>query len=79
MENFKIEKDVPVPGTYHHRAKYPFPEMEVGDSFLVPYGGKPKRVVMNNVRSAGSYYGKRHGIRFVFRTEEGGVRTWRVE
>jgi hypothetical protein len=37
---FEVEKNIPVPaaktGTQRYRAKYPFADMGVGDSFFVP-------------------------------------------
>lgn len=70
---FTIEKDVPVPvgGT---RRKYPFPDMEVGDSFFI---ADPLRV--QSLRFAASYWGKRHGTQFSVRREGTGCRCWRIK
>lgn len=32
---YKIEKGIPIPEKHEHYSKYPFSDMEVGDSFLV--------------------------------------------
>lgn len=67
---FTVDKEVPVPP--HGNAKYPFGDMEVGDSFYA----KMKR---NTVASAASVHGKRSGMKFIVRNEGDGVRVWRTE
>ena len=51
---------------------YPYEDMEIGDSFVVPLGARQK--VMN----ANSRASKRLGRRFIARTEGDLVRIWRV-
>ncbi len=69
MTSYVIEKGIPAPSA---RGKYPFAQMEVGDSFFVPdkttatFGG-----VLSHAR-------KRTGFGFVMRSENGGLRVWRV-
>jgi hypothetical protein len=78
----KLDKGVPIPprtrGHGPHR-KFPWEEMEIGDSFFVPKKGKhyPQTDV-----SAKSYV-KRHlatmaGKKFAARRNSEGVRIWRV-
>ena len=72
MEEFKIEKGVPVPPRNGGRGapeKYPFSSMEVGDSFLAP----------EKAQSSTQSAGKRLGMKFTSRKEADGVRIWRVE
>lgn len=85
---FKIEKDVPLPqGAGRGWRKYPFCDMEVGDSFLVPRDEVKLRSVGSNGRlgaatiyTAASQYGRRLGRRFTARKlPDGSVRVWRVE
>ena len=57
--------------------RYPFSQMEVGDSFLVP-----RKDVRNIVqlRQTCLYYSRRHkGYRFSVRTEPDGFRVYRIE
>lgn len=69
---FKIEKNVPMPNGLRTRgSRYPFPQMEVGDSFFAQ-GSR------GTIASAAHTYGKKHGFRFSSRTEGDGVRVWRV-
>lgn len=69
MISVEISKDVPLPPP---RRRYPYGEMEVGESFLV--GGGVLQVVCNaNYRA-----GKRLGRKFIARKEAGGVRVWRI-
>jgi len=79
--SFTIEQDVPTPAG---RSKYPFQEMEVGDSFFVPLEDETlaKRRAQS-VRAQAGRFGKINGVKFSIRTldEDGqvGVRCWRVE
>lgn len=72
---FAIEKNIRIPtGTALDR--FPFSEMEIGDSFFVPTA----ELSENSVRSYVSRYGKdRTDVAFKTATIEGGVRVWRVE
>jgi hypothetical protein len=79
--SFVIETDVPAPAG---RSKYPFAEMDLGDSFFVPLEDE---TVANrraqSVRAQAGRFGKLNGVKFSIRTldEDGqvGVRCWRVE
>ena len=70
----KIEKNVPVPKT--RGSKYPFAQMEVGDSFY-----EPSRQTTHLV-SASYTFRRRHNLldwKFVARKENYGARIWRVK
>lgn len=70
-----IEKGVPLsgrPGRGGKNAKYPWREMQVGDSFLAPGTTIHK---FNSVRLYGE---KMTGFKFASRTVPGGVRVWRI-
>ena len=75
MAEFKVEKDVPLPKLVR-RVKYPFREMEVGDSFFYEGGQK-------SIHTAASKF-CRDNPEYKFTTrqvEEGGVkgvRVWRI-
>lgn len=74
MSDFKIEKGVPVPPSRGgRRTVYPWRDMEVGDSALIP-GGDQARIGAS-VRT----FGLSAGRKFVTRKVEGGVRVWRVK
>lgn len=65
----KVEKGIPMP------VRYPFAEMEVGDSFEVPENVKRTAVSVSAKR-----YGDKHGMKFTVRlTPERKFRCWRVE
>ena len=81
----KIEKGVPLPGPIAGPPrKYPFPDMEVGDSFAVPLSGEKTEKYDDRatslLRGAALNYGRRTGMEFVVRTvrEEGVARCWRT-
>jgi hypothetical protein len=74
---FEIEKNVPVPpprrvpGQY----KYPFRELEVGDSFFVPEAVAD----INKVQASAGEARRKTKWRFSVRRVEGGCRAWRTE
>ncbi len=64
----QIEKNIPIPATY------PFKDMEVGDSFLVP-----EEVNRAAVTNSARRFGKNHGMEFTVRSISGGrLRCWRT-
>ena len=64
----KIESGIPMP------AKFPFAEMKVGDSFLVPEGMNKSTVAVYANRHA-----KKTGTKFTVRKTAEGYRCWRIE
>lgn len=72
---YKIEKHVPAPEDLGGMKKYPFDDMEIGDSFFVPNGK------VRNIKQQVQYYQNKteKRKRFAVREVEGGVRVWRVE
>jgi hypothetical protein len=72
----KIEKGVPMPHgvTADQGSKYPFKDMGVGDSVFVQ-GQNSQGLVAVAARN----YGFHHGWKFSCRTDENGVRIWRVK
>ena len=81
----EIDKHLPPPIPSNGRPfKYPFPIMEVGDSFAIPLAGERRKdedAAAARLRAAASRYSRFHGGRFSIRTdrEAGVVRCWRVE
>lgn len=74
---FKIDKNIPLPTGVNggKESKYPFTQMEVGDSFLAPEEQR------NAVRSMATYHTRKNKMRFVVRKDEkeaNHVRVWRV-
>jgi hypothetical protein len=75
IKKFKIEKNIPVPiKAKNIEAKYPFMEMEVGDSFFVPNMRK------ESLSTTICKWRKRRKIKFQFLTakERNGVRVWKI-
>ena len=81
----EIEQGIPMPpprksGGGGGNQKYPWGEMQVGDSFFVP---KPPGMTLAQlqirVNGSSSPAGKRLGMSYTVRQVEGGVRVWRVE
>ena len=71
--DFEIETDVPCPTVFGRPRIYPFPYMNVGDSFRV----SDERAIL--CRYAASQFGKRNNKKFAVRKREHGFRCWRVE
>jgi hypothetical protein len=69
---FFIESGVPMPAGQTRR-KYPFRDMQIGQSFAVAKG-EGKRL-----RMAAAHMTMRTDMRFVVRASELEVRCWRVE
>jgi hypothetical protein len=82
---FQIDKDLPIPKITTGRPRiYPFPTMEVGDSFVVPItnemeSGQDKSSRL--LRSAASAYSRRYGSKFSvqFQRSNKVTRCWRIE
>ncbi len=69
---FKIEKGIPITHK-KSESKYPFHELEVGDSILVPLE------LAKKTRHAAHAIGDRFGYRFATRTQPNGdLRIWRI-
>lgn len=78
MKIGRIEKDVPIPED--GRVKYPFAELEVGDSFAVHFSNGEKARVQGNLYTAKWRAQKRLNRKFVARiVGENKVRVWRTE
>jgi hypothetical protein len=71
----KIDKNVPIPAG-GKKTKYPFAEMQVGDSFFLPCDGETERASVLT-------YAKNHrkttpNFAITTRKVDGGLRVWRV-
>ena len=81
MKIGKIEKGVKIPEV-HSKMKYPWPEMEVGDSVLITAEkGQTLFELKRRVGPAARYYGQKTGKTFktLIDHESNGVRVWRVK
>lgn len=73
---YNIEKNIPFPSNIviKRREKYPFSQLKLGDSFLVP-DGKMSTISV----SVAKYNKNMQKRRFRARTVKEGVRVWRVQ
>lgn len=70
---FRIEKGIDLPKFSGDQSRrYPFPDMEVGDSFAIP----PEQAI--RIRTAANNWGKLNGRKFSTRKHGGGYRVWRI-
>jgi len=73
IKGYKIEKGIPVIAREATQPKkYPWPDMEVGDSFAV---GADK---IKMVRGALSHYVRNKTVKFVTRREGDHYRVWKI-
>ena len=85
MESFKIEKNIEMPTWFRngsgYRGMYPFEEMIVGDSFLVPASPNRLEKARGSVANASMNYSRRwnKGFKGATRTVTGGIRFWCVQ
>lgn len=74
---FKIEKGIPIPPG---KKIYPWPEMEIGDSFTVSITNGDLSRARKRLSSAAVHHQKKHGGRFTVRKiDDNTLRVWRVE
>jgi excisionase family DNA binding protein len=77
----EVEQDVSIPKDRYFR-KYPLPEMEVGDSFFVPFMGHDALRIQSRVKSCAQQFAKLHDNKkhFTIRIlrHQHGVRCWRT-
>lgn len=73
---YKIEKNVPLsPRSWKGKPKYPWAQMDPGDSFVVPGEGRTLKVLQTTILTSA----RRHKPkRFSTRIEGGNVRVWRT-
>lgn len=77
----RIEKGIPIPPggrAGKENARYPFADMEVGDSFFVAVEREVLRKRRNVLSSASNYWKKRGKGQFTIRAVDGGLRVWRT-
>lgn len=73
MTQIKIDKGVPIPAAQWGtgKRKYPFPCMEIGDSFFTD---TKQETVVSSVTTYAIFNNKK----FTTRSENGGTRVWRI-
>lgn len=86
MENeIKIDKGIPIPklsynnGIYRKR-KYPFRQMEVGDSFII--SEEYSRDIMSRKGTAARAWSAKSGMGYKFslhKTSDNKIRIWRIK
>lgn len=78
-QHFVIEKNIPIPERRAAKFIYPFAEMEIGDSFLVPILKEDMKMKRSRITSSINNGRKRTGYKFTSRylEAEGGIRVWR--
>lgn len=71
---YKIDKNIPIPSKYSKgiKTKYPWRELEVGDSFFVE--NRTSTQMINTSKNTS----KNSGHKYVCRKEGNGCRVWRV-
>lgn len=85
---FQVERNVPVPASRAMECPYPFDEMSIGDSFLIPYDtDDPSERAISWNRAQGNVAASfrnwrmaapkdRHDLMLTTRSTEDGLRCW---
>lgn len=79
-----IENNIPIPPDIRSGRfkKYPFRDMAIGDSFLMPLDGKTASQIINKLTASAYHFKIKPGgnpkFKTAMRTVEGGVRCWRI-
>ena len=76
MTEIQVERGIEMPNP-RVVFSYPYEDMDVGDSFVVPV--LMKRKTLQNVLNANYRASKRLGWKFIARTEGEQIRVWRVQ
>jgi len=65
----------------HGNLKYPWSDMEIGDSFLEEFKGRPAKQLSNMLLNLAKAYSKRKNLGNTYKTkiEEKGVRIWLID
>lgn len=84
--DYKIEKKVPIPtqkGRRRGTSKYPFAEMNVGDSFTIPYDKNKDTywTKQTSLKQSARRWALLNGKKWDFQTtkEEHTIRIWRIK
>ena len=84
-EVFRIQRHIPIAGTYRSlgpHLRYPFAEMEIGESFEIKVNTKEIKKKVSNLSSACASYVKsrNNAAKFtVRRTSNDSIRVWRIK
>jgi hypothetical protein len=79
MSAYAVEKNIPIPELATLQVViYPWTDMEVGDSFLVPLEGRTPKQIRDRVAPAASKDAARHNRKYTLRSVCGGIRVWRT-
>ena len=72
-----VDKNIPVPSVKRPKHKYPFDDMEPGDSFFIPTESiETTNIVLTRLRSAIAQRGLRGLGKYSVYRVDGGVRIW---
>lgn len=80
----QIEKNIPLPPRAYDKAgrntRYPFPDMEIGDSFILKLSADPKKARAKRVSISGLmlYHARKRGAKYASRRLADGLRVWRI-
>lgn len=79
MNDFKIEKNLPIPNAVSGSKKYPFARMGLNESIFLEGAEITGKEYSAARRIAHYRQGKGQQCKFAARTVDGGIRIWRTE
>lgn len=76
----KVDKGIPIPpeSAQEHRYRWPWKQLEIGDSFLAPLDGDDEGVVRHRMRTQCINTGKKLNKSFRAERDKRGIRVWRI-
>ena len=78
------EKNIPLPPRAYDKAgrnaRYPFPDMGIGDSFILKLSADPKKAKAKRgvISCLMAYHARKRGAKYASRRLPEGLRVWRV-
>lgn len=75
--SIRVEKGIPVPDDIDQRSKYPWKDMDVGDSFFVENGDK--KTISSVAHGAGKRLKRKFRAKDDVTDGVAGIRVWRTE
>lgn len=81
QQSYKVEKGIPMPDrNIRFGEKFPFSQMKVGDSFLIPNGTPRFSKFRQEIYYFARKYNAKNGVRITIsaRLTDAGLRVWRI-
>jgi hypothetical protein len=79
LYDYRVEEGIPMPPERYMISKYPWRQMNVGDSFLVEKETAKINSLWDSLSSCRCNAERKTGYKFALRRNSKGIRVWRVK